>query len=315
MTPVRLGISSCLLGEKVRYDGGHRLDHYLRDVLGKFVTWVPVCPESECGLGIPREAMRLVGDPASQRLVTIHTGKDLTQRMARWIDKRLEELAKEDLSGFIFKKGSPSSGFSGVKIYTEQGFPRYRGMGLFARAFVERFSLLPAEDEARLNDAGLRENFITRVFAYRRWQDFEAQDGSRQGLVDFHTRHKLLLMSHSPGQLTALGRLVASLDRKNAGKVMAEYLVIFMGALKLEATVKKNTNVLTHMLGYFKKELSADEKSEVVEVIGRYHAGQVPLVVPLTLLNHYVRKYKEPYLSQQYYLNPHPAELMLRNHV
>ena len=312
---LKLGISSCLLGENVRYDGGHKLNRYLRDTLGHFVEWVAVCPEYECGLTIPREAMRLVGDPESPRLMTSRSKKDLTGRMQDWIAKRLENLEQEDLCGFVFKKGSPSSGYTGVKVYTESGHPAKRGTGMFAKAFIEHFPLLPVEDEGRLNDAGLRENFIERIFVYHRWREFESTDGSLNGLLGFHTRHKLLIMAHSPKALKELGRLAADAKGKDIAGIKMKYIETLMQALSLAATVKKNKNVLDHMMGYFKKVLSADEKQELKECIERYHQGLIPLIVPVTLLNHYVRKYQEPYLSGQVYLNPHSYELMLRNHV
>jgi uncharacterized protein YbgA (DUF1722 family)/uncharacterized protein YbbK (DUF523 family) len=312
---IRLGISSCLLGENVRYNGGHKLDRYLHDTLGPFVQWVPVCPEVECGLGIPREAMRLVGDPEAPRLLTSKSGVDHTERMRRWGDRRLEELAGEDLCGFVFKSASPSSGLKGVKVYDEHGSPSRRGVGMFARAFTERFPLLPVEDDGRLNDPGLRENFIERVFVYRRWKDFEQADGSIRGLVQFHTDHKLLLMAHDPRAVPALGSIVAAAKGRPRRAVLDEYLAGLLRALSLAATAKKNVNVLQHALGYFKKQLSADEKAELLEVIGDYHRGHVPLVVPIVLLRHHVRRFADAYLARQVWLHPHPVELALRNHV
>lgn len=312
---IRLGISSCLLGQNVRYNGGHKLDRYLHDTLGRFVEWVPVCPEVECGLGVPRESMRLVGDPAAPRLVTAKTGIDHTGRMQRWADRRLDGLASEDLSGFVFKSASPSSGLKAVKVYDEKGSPSRRGTGIFARAFTERFPLLPVEDEGRLNDPGLRENFIERVFAYRRWKVFEKADGSIRGLVAFHTDHKLLIMSHDPRAVSALGAVVAGAKGRPRAEVLADYLAGLLRALALEATPRKNVNVLQHAMGYFKKQLTADEKAELLEVIGDYHRGHVPLVVPLVLLRHHVRRFAEPYLARQAWLHPHPMELALRNHV
>ena len=311
----RLGISSCLLGENVRYDGGHQLDRFLRDTLGAFVEYVPVCPEVEIGLPVPREAMRLVGDPDSTRLVTNRTGVDHTERMKGWARKRLDGLAPENLCGFIFKSRSPSSGMGGVKVYGESGMPSGRAAGLFARALMDRFPLLPVEDDGRLHDAGLRENFIERVFAYARWRGFVGSGGRLRDLVDFHGRHKYLLMAHSPGHLRTLGRIVAGAKGMKKQDLLDAYLPEFMAGLKLMATVKKNSNVLQHMLGYFKKQLGTDEKQEVLEVIGEYHDGLVPLIVPVVLFRHFVRKYDEPYLRGQHYLYPHPSELMLRNHV
>lgn len=312
---IRLGISTCLLGEHVRYDGGHKLDHYLRDTLGTYVEWVPVCPEVEMGLSVPREAMRLVGNPSSPRLVTVRSGIDHTERMARWAEKRLAGLGGEGLCGFIFKSRSPSSGMKGVKVYGESGIPSQAGIGIFARAFMQGFPLLPVEDDGRLHDPSLRENFIERVFIFRRWQNSVAGSRGYRHLVDFHTEHKLLILSHSPKHYSLLGRQVAAGRKEDFQKLCLGYLETLMEGLKLIATTRKHTNVLHHITGYFKKNLSADEKRELLDVIGNYHKGLVPLIVPVTLLNHYVRKFSDPYLARQHYLNPHPLELMLRNHV
>ena len=314
LNKIKLGISSCLLGNKVRYDGGHKLDHFLTDTLGRYVNWVQVCPEVECGLPTPREAMHLVGDPENPRLITIRTKVDLSARMKTWAKKKVAELEKQDLCGFVFKSRSPSSGMRGVKIYTETGMPNATGSGLFAGEFMNRFPLLPVEDEGRLHDPGLRENFIERIFVYQRWQEYVREDGSLGGLVAFHTRHKLLIMSHSPKHYTELGRLVAGAKKVRKDELHAHYLGTLLEGLGFIATVKKNTNVLQHMAGYFKDMLSADEKKELQDLIENYHRALVPLIVPITLLQHYVRKYDTDYLKQQVYLNPHPLELMLRNH-
>jgi uncharacterized protein YbgA (DUF1722 family)/uncharacterized protein YbbK (DUF523 family) len=312
---IKLGISTCLLGENVRYDGGHKLDRYLTNVVGPFVDWVPVCPEVECGLSVPREAMRLVGHPDNPRLVTVRSTVDHTERMQSWIQRRLVELESKDLCGFIFKARSPSSGMRGVKVYTEAGQPSHRGVGMFARAFMERFPDVPVEDEGRLHDAGLRENFIERVFTFHRWKILTKKGKTVKNLVDFHTDHKLLLMSHSPKLLRELGRIVALAKGRNPRLLFSEYATTMIDTLKLKATVKKNVNVLFHMVGYFKRVLSPDEKQELLEIIEHYHQEMTPLIVPITLFNHYVRKYSEHYLKRQVYLNPHPIELMLRNRV
>jgi len=314
METIKVGISACLLGRPVRYDGGHKWDRYLTDTLGRHMAWVPVCPEVEYGLPVPREAMRLVGDAAAPRLMTIKTGIDHTEGMQAWAARRLDALAKEDLCGFIFKSRSPSSGMAGVKVYGGTGAPSRKGVGLFARAFMDRFPLLPVEDEGRLHDPVLRENFIERLFVYRRWQRL-IQEGLTPGkLVAFHQAHKLLILSHSAKHLTLLGRIVAQADEA-AGSAQGQYITLLMEALRLTATPKKHANCLMHMLGYFKKRLEPDEKQEVLELIDRYRIGQIPLVAPLVLLSHYVRKFAEPYLAGQVYLHPHPQELMLRNHV
>jgi uncharacterized protein YbgA (DUF1722 family)/uncharacterized protein YbbK (DUF523 family) len=312
---IRIGISSCLLGENVRYDGGHKLDHYLVDTLGQYVQWVPVCPEVEYGLPVPREAMRLIGSPEAPRLVTRKTGVDHTDGMKKWAGQKLKKLDSEDLCGFIFKSKSPSSGYRGVKVYSESGMPSKKGTGIFAGAFIHRFPVIPVEDDGRLQDPLLRENFIERVFVFNRWKKFLAERADRGGLVSFHTDHKLLLMSHSQKHYSVLGRSVANAKKGKKEDVFRHYITALMDALKLIATVKKNTNVLMHILGYFRNNISSDEKAELLDVIENYHKGLVPLIVPLTLINHYVRKYEEPYLQRQYYLNPHPVELMLRNHV
>lgn len=315
-TPIRIGISACLLGQNVRYDGGHQHDRFLTGTLGRFVTYVPVCPEVECGLLVPREAMRLVGTVDAPRLLTISTKKDITEQMQSWARKRVRELEAEDLCGFIFKSKSPSSGMERVKVYNEQsGVPMHNGVGMFARAFMEHFPLLPCEEEGRLHDPVLRENFIERIFVYRRWRELLAAGPHAGAIVDFHTRHKLLIMSHSTTHYREMGRLVAQGKAFKAAEARERYQALLMEALALKATVKKHVNVLQHMMGYFKKVLSADEKKELLEIIEQYHCEQVPLIVPVTLINHYVRKYGEAYLAGQYYLNPHPSELKLRNHV
>jgi uncharacterized protein YbgA (DUF1722 family)/uncharacterized protein YbbK (DUF523 family) len=312
---LRLGISSCLLGEKVRYDGGHKLDHFLKETLGKYADWVAVCPEVEYGLPVPREAMRLEGDFTSPRLVTIRTKIDHTEGMRMWAAGKARELEGMDLCGFVFKSRSPSSGMQGVKVYGSSGVPVRRGVGIFANTFMEHFPLLPVEDEGRLQDPSLRENFIERIFVYRRWRDSLREKISVGKLVSFHSDHKLLMLSHSTKHYNILGRLVADAKKQGPEELHQTYISTLMEGLKLIATVRKNTNVLHHIMGYFKKELSADEKRELIEVISHYHESSIPLIVPVTLLNHYVRKYDEPYLKRQWYLNPHPVELMLRNHV
>lgn len=311
---IKIGISSCLLGEKVRYDGGHKWEQFLTDTLGQYVDLVPVCPEKECGLGVPREPMRLVGDPAAPRLLTVHTRQDYTERMVNWTQNRLEELAQENLRGFIFKSGSPSSGMARVKVYDAHGVPAKRGIGLFAAGFMARFPLVPVEDEGRLHNPQIRENFIARVFVLGRWQEMLAKKWTLADLIGFHTRHKLLLLAHSPGHYRLLGRLVARAKEVPAQELAAQYQALLLEAMKLQATNKKQAKVLQHILGYFKKVLSPDEKQELLEIIDSYRREDLPLLGPLTLINHYVRKYGPPYLQEQYYLHPHPLELQLRYH-
>ena len=311
---IKIGVSSCLLGKEVRYNGGHSHDRYITGTLGQYFTFVDVCPEVEAGFGIPRETLRLVGDPESPRLLTSKSGKDYTDTMLNWARQRVKELGGENLCGFIFKSKSPSSGMERVKVYTEKGFPgSNKGVGLFARAFITRFPLIPVEEEGRLHDAALRENFIERIFALKRWRQVSKEKKSRGAIVAFHTEHKLQVMSHSQKHYRDMGRLVARVKEIPLESLYEQYEALFMQALFLKATVKKNVNVLQHMAGYFKKLLSKDEKKELLEVIEQYHKNYIPLIVPITLVNHYVRKYEQEYLKKQYYLNPHPIELKLRN--
>ena len=313
--PLRLGISRCLLGDEVRFDGGHKKDSFLTDVFGRYVEWVSICPEVEAGLGTPREAMRLVGDPQHPRLVTIKSGTDHTRALETMTTNRIEELKNFDLSGYVFKKGSPSCGIERVRIYNEHGMPNRNGVGLFARAFIEQFPLIPVEEEGRLCEPTLRENFIERVFCYRRWQDLVQSGVTRQALVQFHTIHKYLLLAHSPQQNEVLGRLVGQAHQHHPKELAHQYGELFMKALAVKATVRKHVNVLQHILGYFKERLGAQEKAELLGVIGDYHHGLTPLIVPLTLIKHYVQIFDVGYIRDQVYLNPHPKELMLRNHV
>ncbi len=315
MDKIKMGISRCLLGENVRYDGGHQHDRYLTDTLGNYFEYIPVCPEVEYGLPIPREALRLVGKPENARLVTIKTGIDHTDGMLEWAYGKLKELEKENLCGFVFKSKSPSSGMRAVKVYGPSGMPLHKGVGIFAGAFMKQFPILPVEEDGRLHDSALRENFIERVFVYKRWQDLLEKGKTTKNLIDFHTDHKLLVMSHSPKHYSTLGKLVANAKSFKEEDLYREYIKSLMEGIRFIATVKKQTNVLHHIMGYFKKQLSADEKKELLEIIDNYHRQLVPLIVPITLLTHYVRKYGDTYLERQHYLHPHPVELMLRNHV
>ncbi len=311
---IMLGVSSCLLGEKVRYDGGQQQDRYITDILGQFCRFVPVCPEVGCGLPVPREAMRLEGDPAAPRLMTRQTKIDITPKMLAFCQERLKELEQEELDGFIFKKNSPSSGLFRVKVYGSDGRIR-SGSGLFAAAVARHFPLLPLEEEGRLHDPAIRENFIERVFTYHRWQELLKQGRKSSLLVRFHTRQKLLIMAHSPRHYRLLGVLVARAGELPPTELYSTYGELLMAAMSLQATAKKNSNVLMHIMGYFKRVLTSAEKEELLGLIRQYHDRLVPLIVPITLLNHYVRKYDQPYLRQQFYLVPHPVELMLRTHV
>ena len=313
--PIRIGISSCLLGEPLRFDGGHKRDPFLTETFGTFVEWVPVCPEVECGFGTPRESMRLVRVDSDVRLLTARTAVDLTDRMTAYARRRVATLDAEELCGYVLKKDSPGCGMERVKIYGTGGVPEKSGRGMFAARLVERFPSLPVEEEGRLADPRLRENFVERVFAYWRLRRLFNGRWNLGALVDFHTAHKLILMAHSPEAHRQLGRLVAQARRVGRADLERRYAEMFMSALTVIATARRHTNVLQHMAGYFKNRLDASSKTELDTAIDDYRRGLVPLVVPMTLLRHYVRVHGVAYLEGQHYPAPHPKDLMLRNHV
>lgn len=312
---LRVGVSSCLLGRAVRYDGGHKRDDFLMDVLAPFVEWVPVCPEVEIGLGTPRPTLRLEGDPSSPRLVMPSTGADHTDTMRRYAEKKVAALARADLCGYVLKRSSPSCGMERVKVYAPNGQAAKKGTGIFAAVLKERLPALPVEEEGHLTDPVLRENFIERLFAARRLKDFFAGRWTPGGLVAFHTAHKFQLRAHSAAAYQRLGRLVASAGSLERRALRDEYERQFMDAMAIPATGKKHADVLMHMAGHFKKRLDAASRRELLEVIDEYRRGRLPLVVPITLIRHHVRSLGVPYLADQVYLEPHPRELMLRNHV
>ena len=323
----RIGISSCLLGQPVRFDTGHKRDPFLVETFGQHVEWVPVCPEVEAGFGTPRESMRLVlaepqvrergerFDTSKIRLVLNKQGTDVTSRLTTYAKKKAEKLADANLSGFVLKKDSPSCGMERVKVYTPQGPGERGGRGLFAEALMARLPNLPVEEEGRLGDPRLRENFVERVFAYRRLTALFEGRWSVGDIVRFHTMHKLTLMAHSPAAYRELGQLVASAKAQPRAAFAAEYQSRFMAALAVIATPKRHANVLQHMLGYFSKLIDDDARTELLALIEEHRQGRVPLIVPMTLMRHHVRRQRSEYLLGQTYLEPHPRELSLRNHV
>jgi uncharacterized protein YbgA (DUF1722 family)/uncharacterized protein YbbK (DUF523 family) len=313
--PLRIGISSCLLGEEVRWDGGHKRDRFLTDVLAPYVEWVPVCPEVELGMGIPREPVRLIRRDGEIVMVGTRSGKDWTAPMRRWSEQRARQLTRLDLCGYLLKKDSPSCGMERVKVRSEKGMPKKEGQGLFAEALLRHHPVLPVEEEGRLHDAVLRENFVERIFAYRRLRSLFEGSWSVGQMVAFHTAHKLQLMAHSPQAYRSLGRLVASAKGTPRGELRARYQSEFMGALSQRATRRRHVNVLQHCIGYFRKRLEDEARAELAGLIEDYRAELVPLVVPITMIGHYVRRLRVEYLAGQVYLEPHPKELMLRNHV
>ena len=315
--PLRIGASACLLGHEVRFDGGHKRDQFLLDQLGQYAEMIAVCPEVEVGMGTPRPTLHLERRDGRVHLITTKTACDQTERMARWAEARAEALAAEDLDGYVLKKDSPSCGLYRVKVYGPgHAGPAVRdGRGLFAEALVARLPLLPVEEEGRLNDPRLRENFIERVFAYRRLKGLFRARWTMGQLVAFHSAEKLLLLAHEPAAYTELGRLVAHAKETPREEVVRAYQERFMRALARLATVRRHVNVLQHMAGYFKKQLDDAARHHLAQVIDDFGQGLVPLVVPVTLIDHYARVHHVAYLEGQTYLRPHPKELMLRNHV
>ena len=313
--PIRLGISACLLGQEVRFDGGHKNDPFLVNTFGRFVEWVPVCPEVEAGFGTPREAMRLVRRDDEVRLLTVKTARDVTTQLDGYARRRVVQLTSEELSGYVLKKDSPSCGMERVKLYDPKGTSTRSGRGLYAVRLRERFPDLPIEEEGRLSDPRLRENFIARVFAYWRLQALFGTRWTIGDLVRFHTAHKLILMAHSLPAYRSLGQLVADAKGRARKELEMRYRAAFMAALSTIATPRRHTNVLQHMAGYFKGQLDEASRRELQGAIEDYHRELVPLIVPITLVRHHVRTLGIAYLADQLYLEPHPKELMLRNHV
>jgi uncharacterized protein YbgA (DUF1722 family)/uncharacterized protein YbbK (DUF523 family) len=314
--PIRIGISACLLGEQVRYDGGHKRERFLVETLGRWVEWVPVCPEVEVGMGTPREPIRLVRTGEGIRLLGTRSAEDWTERMDSYARARVEALAPLGLSGYVLKKDSPSCGMTRVKVSPSAGGVSERnGTGLFAAALIARFPSLPIEEEGRLQDAALRENFVERVFAAHRLQALFARRWTVGDLVRFHTAHKLVLLAHEPAAYAALGRLVAAAKAVARSELRARYERGFMAALARLATPARHANVLQHMAGYFKKQLDEGSRAELQQLIDDHRRGLVPLIVPVTLVRHHVRRLGVAYLEGQVYLSPHPKEMALRNHV
>ena len=313
---IKIGVSSCLIGEKVRWNGDHKQNHFVREILANYFEYVSVCPEMEVGMGVPRETVALYGNLEKSRMISKKTQTDWTRPMNNYIKDRLKSLTQDDLCGYIFKSKSPSCGLGRIPVYSEFGSNKVRhGSGMFAQAFTNAFPIVPTEDEGRLNDPRIRENFIVKVFSFYRLQALFTQKFSLGALVKFHTQQKFLLLAHSRKHYDTLGQLVGKPKSMGLEKLKVKYGEIFMEALTFKATPKKNTDVLLHMMGFLKKILSKEEKKDILSIIEDYRKQLLPLIVPITLIRHHVNKHKIEYLMGQAYLNPHPKELMLRNHV
>lgn len=311
--PLRVGVSACLLGERVRYDGGHKRDPFVVDLLGPFVEYVPFCPEAELGLGVPREPIRLERRGEEVRLVAPGSGRDLTAGMARLAEARCRELERAGLSGYLLKKDSPSCGMERVRLYGTGGAPSRRGVGAFARVLLARFPHLPVEEEGRLHDPALRERFVLRLFGYRRARALFAGRWSVGALVRFHTAEKLLLLAHDPARYRRLGALVAAAKGRPRAEVAREYFEGYMSALERGATRGRHVDALQHAAGHLRERADPQERRELAGLIDDYRRGLAPRIVPLTLLRHLVRRYDVGWLAEQRYLAPHPQELLLLN--
>lgn len=308
---LKLGISSCLLGQRVRYDGNHKRDGYITETLARYFEFVPVCPEVAVGLGVPRPPIRLVGSAARPRAVGVDDPTlDVTEALTAYGGRQAQMLA--ELSGYIFKSKSPSCGLERVKVYVRGATAPRTGTGIYAAAFRAARPLLPLEEEGRLNDAALRDNFLERVLAYGRWQRLQAEGVTAARLVEFHTAHKLALMAHGPARYAALGRIVARADRRRAKTVAERYIEAFMQMLAHPATRRMHANVLLHVAGYLKRELDAGDRGELREAIESYRTSAMPLLVPITLLRHHFRRHPNPWIGRQVYLYPDAAEMALR---
>ncbi|WP_397449802.1 YbgA family protein [Pseudomonas sp. NA-150] len=308
----KLGVSACLMGVEVRYNGGHKESQLCTQRLKEYFDFVPACPEVAIGLGIPREPIRLIGDPDHPQAVgTVHTELNVTQPLADYGQHMAQQMS--DICGYIFMQKSPSCGLERVKVFQENGLPTPVGRGIYAQAFCAAVPDLPVEEDGRLNDPVLRENFITRVFAYADWQALRRQGLSRRTLTEFHSRYKYQLMANNPAQYRVLGKMLGSMAKADANEVGPRYFSALMTALKRCATRGTHTNVLQHLNGYFKKTMSEPDREEMQRLIAQYRRGVVPLVVPLTLLKHHLRQHPDSYVAQQVYLQPHPENLSLRN--
>ncbi|HYA35024.1 MAG TPA: DUF523 and DUF1722 domain-containing protein [Candidatus Binataceae bacterium] len=320
--PVRIGVSACLLGEKVRHDGGHKKNDFLTGTLSPFVTWVPVCPEVELGLGTPRPTLRLIAVDGDIRMIESAkarsnepAGIDRTDAMRAWAQQKVRALARMRLSGYVLKKDSPSCGMERVKLYSAKGMPTRKGRGLFAQALIDATANLPVEEEGRLTDLKIRENFIERVFAYRDLMRLFERRWDVRDLIAFHSAHKFQLLAHSTEAYRRLGAIVAKAKKSDRDTLSARYQSEFMAALRVPATRGRHANVLQHMAGYFKDRLDSPSRRELQDLIEEFRSGVAPLIVPLTLIRHYISRFDIGYLKGQVYLSPHPKELMLRNHV
>ena len=308
---ILVGISSCLLGEEVRFDSGHKHHSYTTGTLGQYFEFRSFCPEMSIGLGVPREPVRLVDLGEEIKCIGTKTKDlDVTEKLIQCAHAQSNWL--DDVYGYIVKKDSPSCGMERVKVY-KNDMPERKGSGLYTHTIMTNYPDLPVEEEGRLGDAILRENFIQRVFIYARWQALFAEEFSLKNLNSFHAQHKYIFMSHSQSLAKELGHWLAQAHGQEPGEVLKQYLSKMMVILKLRASRKGHVNTLQHLQGYLKSYISADDKAELVDIIDQYRNGLLPLIVPITLLRHHFRRFPNEYITDSYYMKPHPKELMLLN--
>lgn len=311
MSKIQIGISSCLLGQEVRFDSGHKQDRYITDTLGTYFEYKPFCPEVAIGLGIPRPSIRLQDVAGETRALMPKTGADYTDQITEYGLSVLPKI--EALSGYIFKRKSPTCGMERVKVYPAEAgkMPGQEGIGIYSQVLQDNFPNLPMEEEGRLNDTHLRENFIKRVFIYHEWQQLTAKDFTVNAFMDFHARHKLLLILHQYGYSKELGRLVSESTAENLEKQSQRYISLFMKTLKIIPQRRHHGQVLTRLVTSINSELDETQKKDVLEIIDEYIAGELPLSAPIRLVKHYLTAIDLPYVAQQSYLSPYPDELGL----
>lgn len=311
---IRIGVSSCLLGQKVRHDGGHKRNTFVMDTLGQHFEFEPFCPELSAGLGVPRPSIQQKKVAGQIRVIgALDSSIDVTEQLKSSASKASKDM--HHLSGYILKKDSPSCGMERVRVYNDAGQPMQNGRGVFAEYLLLDHPNLPLEEEGRLCDPRLRENFILRVFTYHRWQQLTQAGLSVNGLIDFHTKNKFSLLAHNEAVYRELGKRVANVTNKTLQTSAEQYIKAFMTAIKTPATRKRHTNVLLHMMGYLKKALTSEDKKEFLNLLEQYRIGKLPLVVPITLFKHHLRRSPASYIDQQTYMQPYPDDLMLRNNL
>lgn len=311
--PIKIGVSSCLIGERVRFDSGHKKNAYITSVLTEQFEFTPFCPEVEIGLGTPRETIRLVKKQDDIRCVgSKNTDLDVTERLSAIADK--QSHWHNEICGYILKRDSPSCGMERVKIYSE-GAPSKKGVGIYAKKLMENFPHLPVEEEGRLEDVHLRENFIQRVYVYARWKLLQSQPLTISSLQEFHAKHKYIFMSHNQAKAKELGALLVDPDKSVLLELSNKYLELMMTTLKTIASRKNHVNTLHHIQGYLKRHLDKDDKAELSEIIESYRIGLVPLIVPITILRHHFRKSPNEYITHSFYMSPYPGELKLLNSI